>query len=159
MNDVFYLKTDVTECSMTVKIMMWHICMLFLVSPIVAAAEQSEDLDYAQVTMVSTRQQENGLWRFDVTLRHNDEGWGHYADAWQIVRPEDGEVLGERVLAHPHEQEQPFTRSLSGVSIPKGLTVVVIRAKCNVHGFGGREVRVDLKRRKGDRFEVVPLKK
>ena len=159
MTDVIYLKVDVTEHSMTVKNTIWFICILSLVSPIVASAEQSEDLDYAQVTMVSARQQENGLWRFDVTLRHNDEGWDHYADAWQVVRSEDGEVLGERILAHPHEHEQPFTRSLSGVSIPRGLTVVVIRARCNVHGFGGREVRVDLKRRKGDRFEVVPLKK
>jgi hypothetical protein len=159
MIDVFYINADVTERSMTVKNTIWLICILSLVSPIVAAAEQSEDLDYAQVIMVSARQQENGLWRFDVTLRHNDEGWDHYADAWQVVRPDDGEVLGERILAHPHEHEQPFTRSLSAVSIPRGLTVVVIRAKCNVHGFGGREVRVDLKRRKGDRFEVVPLKK
>jgi len=159
MTDVFYLKADVTECSMTVRVTMWLICTLSLVSPIVTSAEQSEDLDYAQVTMVSARQQENGLWRFDVTLRHNDEGWDHYADAWQVVLPEDGEVLGERVLAHPHEHEQPFTRSLSGVSIPKGVNIVVIRAKCNVHGYGGREVRVDLQRRKGDRFEVVPLKK
>jgi len=98
MTDVFYLKADVTECSMTVRVTMWLICTLSLVSPIVTSAEQSEDLDYAQVTMVSARQQENGLWRFDVTLRHNDEGWDHYADAWQVVLPEDGEVLGERVL-------------------------------------------------------------
>ena len=116
------------------------------------------DLNYAQVLFVKAVQSSSMLWRFDVTVRHNDEGWEHYADAWQIVRPTDGKVLGERVLAHPHEHEQPFTRSLSGVSIPEGLTVVAVRAKCNVHGFGGREVRVDLSRGKGDRYEVIPMK-
>jgi hypothetical protein len=121
-------------------------------------ADQEENLDYAQVLRVAATQQQNRQWRFDVTVRHNDDGWDHYADAWQVVQPSDGKVLGERVLAHPHEHEQPFTRSLSGVSVPDDLAVVLVRAKCNVHGFGGREVRVDLKRLKGDGYEVRPLK-
>ena len=143
---------------MTGKITFWLICTLCLMPAMLLSAEQKEDLDYAQVVKVRATQQENGLWRFDVTLRHNDEGWDHYADAWLVVRPSDGKVLGERVLAHPHDHEQPFTRSLSGIAIPQGLTVVTVRAKCNVHGFGGREVSVDLGRNKGDRYEVVPLK-
>ena len=35
-----------------------------------------------------------------------------------IVCTPDGKVLGYRKLHHPHENEQPFTRSLSGVEIP-----------------------------------------
>ena len=140
-------------------IKLWLISALCLLPTLPVSAEQSENLDYAQVVSVRAVEQESGQWRFDVTLRHNDEGWDHYADTWQVVRPSDGQVLGERVLAHPHENEQPFTRSLSGVSIPKELRVVSIRAKCNVHGFGGREVSVDLRRGKGDRYEVIPLKK
>ena len=134
------------------------LCMFCLMPAAMLWAEQSENLDFAQVIKVKASQQENGLWRFDVTLRHNDEGWEHYADAWQVVRPTDGKVFGERVLAHPHEHEQPFTRSLSGIAIPQGLSVVTVRAKCNVHGFGGRELRVDLSRSRGDGFEVIPLK-
>ncbi len=61
-----------------------------------------------------------GGWSFDVTVRHADTGWEHYADAWRVVGP-DGVVYGTRVLAHPHVNEQPFTRSLSGVMIPEGL--------------------------------------
>ena len=138
--------------------MVWLLGICMLMPAVLLNADYNDSLDYAQVVKVKASEQEKGVWRFDVTLRHHDEGWDHYADAWQVVRPGDGEVLGERILAHPHDHEQPFTRSLSGVSIPEGLHVVVIRAKCNVHGFGGREVRVDLKRRKGDRFEVSPLK-
>ena len=73
-------------------------------------------------------------WRFSVTLLHGDTGWDHYADAWRVVDAE-GEVLGTRVLAHPHENEQPFTRSLGGVSIPVGATSVWIEVRDSVHGW------------------------
>jgi len=113
------------------------------------------DLDYAQARFVKAANQSGGLWRFEVTVRHRDEGWGHYADAWQVVDPATGEVLGERILAHPHDREQPFTRSLSGVNIPEEVTRIVIRARCNVHGFGGREVLVNLSAAQGDGFSVL----
>ena len=82
-------------------------------------------------------------WRFDVTVRHDDKGWKHYADNFQILSM-DGTVLGTRVLAHPHEHEQPFTRSLGGISLPAGTTKVRIRAHDLVHGYGGKEVILDL---------------
>ena len=87
----------------------------------------------------------DGTWRFDVTVRHDDTGWDHYADRWEVVAP-DGTVLGTRVLAHPHVDEQPFKRSLSGVTIPDGITQVKIRAHDKVHGHGGYEMTVDLPR-------------
>lgn len=74
-------------------------------------------------------------WRFEVTVAHDDEGRDHYADAWRVVGP-DGEVYGMRVVAHPHVDEQPFTRSLSGVSIPEGVSEVTVDAKDNVDGWG-----------------------
>ena len=82
-------------------------------------------------------------WRFDVTVRHGDTGWEHYADAWRVVGP-NGEVFGTRTLYHPHVDEQPFTRSLTGVSIPAGVTSVTIESHDKVHGWGGRTVVVPL---------------
>ena len=76
-----------------------------------------------------------GLWRFDVSIKHADEGWDHYADGWGLYL-EDGTELGYRVLAHPHVNEQPFTRSLGGVSIPLGTKSVIIRPHDLVHGLG-----------------------
>ena len=73
-------------------------------------------------------------WRFDVTLSHPDTGWDHYADGWR-VELEDGTILGTRELLHPHVNEQPFTRSLSRVSVPQGVQTVFIRARCNVDGW------------------------
>lgn len=84
-----------------------------------------------------------GEYRFDVTLNHDDTGWDHYADRWEILGPK-GELLATRVLMHPHVNEQPFTRSLSGVSIPVGLREVTVRGHDLLHGYGGREVSVSL---------------
>jgi len=73
-------------------------------------------------------------WRFDVTLRHPDTGWDHYADGWR-VRDMTGRELGLRVLYHPHVTEQPFTRSLSGVILPEGTREVQIEARCLIDGW------------------------
>ncbi|MEM9046986.1 MAG: hypothetical protein AAGC81_20090 [Pseudomonadota bacterium] len=82
-------------------------------------------------------------WRFDVTLLHADTGWDHYADAWRVVGP-DGTVYGTRVLAHPHVNEQPFTRSLGGVKIPESVSQVTIEAKDSVHGWAEAVFTLDL---------------
>lgn len=111
-------------------------------------------LDYAQVSFVEVTVGADGRLRFAVTVRHEDEGWDHYADAWQIVDPATDEVLGTRELLHPHVNEQPFTRSLGGVVVPERVRHVVVRARCNVHGFGGREIRVDLAAEEGPGYAV-----
>ncbi|WP_321336729.1 hypothetical protein [Breoghania sp.] len=85
----------------------------------------------------------DGSWTISATLRHADSGWDHYADRWEVVAG-DGDVLAVRNLAHPHVNEQPFTRSLSGVILPEGITTVTIRAHDSVHGYGGRKYEVKL---------------
>jgi len=97
----------------------------------------------ADVVEAEATQRGDGTWRFSATLRHADEGWDHYADQWQVVAP-DGTVLGTRTLHHPHTNEQPFTRSLSGVEVPDGVDTVTIRARDSVHGRGGETVTVEL---------------
>lgn len=92
-------------------------------------------------------------WRVSTTLRHADSGWDHYADAWRVMN-EKGDVLGTRTLHHPHENEQPFTRSLGGVVVPKGVSIVFVEAHDKVHGWSKQRVRVDLSQAKGERFEV-----
>jgi hypothetical protein len=86
----------------------------------------------------------DGSYTFHVSVRHDDEGWDHYADKWQVVGP-DGTVYGERVLLHPHETEQPFTRSQSGIVVPGDVVEVIIRAHDSVHGWGGVEITLPLK--------------
>lgn len=89
-------------------------------------------------------QASDGSYTFDVTVRHADTGWEHFADRWEILAP-DGSVLAARVLAHPHETEQPFKRSLPNVEIPDAVTDVTIRAHDSVHLYGGAEITLALK--------------
>ncbi|WP_377511448.1 hypothetical protein [Octadecabacter sp. R77987] len=81
--------------------------------------------------------------RIDVTIAHPDTGWDHYADGWEVLAP-DGTRLGMRELAHPHVEEQPFTRSLTGVVIPDGVASIMIRTRCNVDGWSAETVTVAL---------------
>ena len=80
--------------------------------------------------------------RFAVTVEHADTGWDHYADGWEVVG-QDGTVYGTRVLAHPHVNEQPFTRT-GTATIPEGIKTVIVRAHDSVDGYGGKEISVDL---------------
>ena len=96
-----------------------------------------------EIVAAAARQGADGAYQFSVTLRHADTGWDHYADKWDVVAP-DGTVLGTRVLLHPHQDEQPFTRGLSGVRVPKGAKRVSIRAHDKVHGYADRTLTVDL---------------
>ena len=96
----------------------------------------------ADVVAVEVSKSGENSYRFDVTVAHGDEGWDHYADAWDVVAP-DGAVLGTRVLHHPHETEQPFTRSTT-ITIPDGITEVMLRAKDSTHDYGGAEMTVTL---------------
>lgn len=75
------------------------------------------------------------------TVQSADTGWERYADEWR-VRTVDGKVLGTRTLAHPHVDEQPFTRSLSNVEIPAGVTTVEVLARDSVVGYCGKTASV-----------------
>lgn len=97
----------------------------------------------ADVIGVKVQKGTGGTYSFDVTVKSDDTGWDKYADKWDVVGP-DGKVLGTRTLLHPHENEQPFTRSLDGVSIPADVTEVTIRAHDKVEGYGGKEIMVKL---------------
>lgn len=74
-------------------------------------------------------------YRVEVTLIHADTGWEHYADKWEVMGPDDI-IIAKRVLYHPHVDEQPFTRSLSGVKLGPNLRFVRIRPHDKQHGYG-----------------------
>lgn len=120
---------------------------LTFASPVFASAvvvnDYSSSLDFAQVTDVLATKKSDGSWCFGTTVEHNDQGWNHYADGWAVLDLE-GNQLGYRKLHHPHDNEQPFTRSLCHINIPKEMTQVIVRAKCNKHGFGGKPMVVAL---------------
>lgn len=117
----------------------------------------------ADVIDVRAVETDEGVWTFHVTVAHPDTGWEDYADGWDVVTP-DGTVLKPdpdssftRLLLHPHVNEQPFTRSQSGIVIADDVTQVTVRAHDLVDGYGGQEVVVDLTVDKGPNFRVERL--
>ncbi len=104
-------------------------------------APQAASAGEADVTAVAVRS--GSTYSFSVTVRHADEGWEHFANRWEVLSL-DGAVLATRVLADPHVNEQPFTRSLSGVKLPAGTKEVRIRAHDSVHKHGGTDLIVNL---------------
>lgn len=115
----------------------------------------------ADVTFVKAVENDNGTWTFHVTVRHPDTGWEDYADGWDVVLPDgmtikpDPDSPFTRLLLHPHENEQPFTRSQGGIIIPGDISEVRIRAHDLVDGYGGREIIVNLTKETGEGFEVI----
>ncbi|MEQ8346660.1 MAG: hypothetical protein RIB84_04690 [Sneathiellaceae bacterium] len=95
------------------------------------------------IVAVETSEEGNDRFRFQVTLRHDDTGWEHYADRWE-VRLIDGTVLGIRVLLHPHVDEQPFTRSLGGVVVPADVDRVFVHAHDKLDGWSPEAFEVAL---------------
>jgi hypothetical protein len=115
----------------------------------------------ANVEFVSAEQLDDDSWSFAVTVSHPDTGWDDYADGWDVVL-QDGTVLKPdssspftRLLLHPHVDEQPFTRSQSGIVIPEDEGYVIVRAHDLVDGFGGQSVVVDLSSAGGELYQVI----
>jgi len=96
----------------------------------------------ADVTNVVVRQR-NGQYDLDVTIRSKDTGWERYADRIEASGP-DGAVLGTRVLEHPHDDEQPFTRDLYELHVPAGIAKITVRAHFKPTGFDGSAMTVTL---------------
>ena len=100
------------------------------------------DLREANVIAVTYEVISPGEVRFDVTLLHDDDAEApSFADRW-FVEDLEGNVLGERILAHSHGT-QPFTRSAT-IHIPTEISIVIVRGHDQLHGLGGQSMRVDL---------------
>jgi hypothetical protein len=64
-----------------------------------------------------------------------------YADAFH-ASDKNGVVYGERKLLHDHADEQPFTRDLYNVNVPRGVRIVIIQARDQRFGYGGKSIEV-----------------
>lgn len=87
-----------------------------------------------EIVKVTAKEQSKNTYTFHVTLKHEDSSWSHYADSWSVLDA-NKKLISKRVLWHPHEHEQPFRRSQSGIKIAENTKFVYIRAHDKVHGF------------------------
>ena len=120
-------------------------CMQYVAAqskPPVAGSAVAEQR-YPDVTAVKVRSTGGGKFDFDVTLSSPYDTPQRYADAFRVSTL-DGKQLGERVLLHDHQTEQPFTRDLYGVSIPADIKKVRIQGRDQKYGYGGKTMEVNL---------------
>ncbi len=113
--------------------------LMFLGLTLIVPSLSAGEADVVGVEIIALG---DNKYRINTALKHADTGWDHYADRWDVLAP-DGTVLGSRELAHPHVNEQPFTRSLT-LTIPAGIATVTIQANDSVHGLGGKTMTVDV---------------
>jgi hypothetical protein len=98
---------------------------------------------FPDVLSVKVKAVRAGVFDFDVTVSSPYDTAQRYADGFRVSTL-NGKPLGERKLWHDHQDEQPFTRDLYGVSIPAGISKVRVQARDQKHGYGGKTVDVML---------------
>lgn len=109
----------------------------------VAAQTKTSGQKYPDVIDAKVVSRGNHRFDFDVTLSSPYDTPQRYADAFRLLDPQ-GKPLGERVLLHDHQTEQPFTRDLHGVVIPAGVRVVTVQGRDQKYGYGGKTLQVTL---------------
>lgn len=119
---------------------MLSLCIAVFLLPVLCIPSFGGEAD---VIEVKVRKTGDRTYHVDVTVFHDDEGWNHYVDWWSIRAPDDN-VLGTRLLHHPHVNEQPFTRSLSDVMIPDYYERVIVRAHDSLHDYWERTVTIEV---------------
>jgi hypothetical protein len=98
---------------------------------------------FPDVIAVKVRASGADSFDFDVTVSSPYDTPARYADAFR-VSTSAGQVLGERKLLHDHQHEQPFTRDLYAVPVARDIKSVVVQARDQKHGYGGKSVEVSL---------------
>jgi hypothetical protein len=119
------------------------VCLVASVSEVGAQSRDVAGQQHPDVVGVEVRARGANGFDFDVTVSSPYDTPQRYADGFRVVG-KDGQVYGERRLLHDHAGEQPFTRDLYGVTIPPGVPSVVIQARDQKHGYGGKSVEVVL---------------
>jgi hypothetical protein len=98
---------------------------------------------HPDVVDVKVQARGNNRFDFDVTLSSPYDTPQRYADAFTVTDAQNKQ-LGERVLLHDHQTEQPFTRDLYGVIVPAGVRVVTVQGRDQKYGYGGKTMQVNL---------------
>ncbi len=113
-----------------------------LVAPL-AVAQSRQTQRFPDVVTVKVRSSGPDVFDFDATVSSPYDTPARYADGFRVTSL-SGEVFGERKLLHDHQDEQPFTRDLYGVKIPRSVKQVLVQGRDQQFGYGGKSVQVQL---------------
>jgi protein-disulfide isomerase len=106
-----------------------------------ATTAVADEQRYPDIVDAELTRNDDGTYDIAVTVSSPYDSPERYADAWRVLSPDD-RVLAERELLHDHANEQPFTRSLTNVTIPADVTEVTIQGRDLRYGYGGETVTV-----------------
>ncbi|MBK9732471.1 MAG: hypothetical protein IPO83_14545 [Chitinophagaceae bacterium] len=115
------------------------VALAMLTSP----ANSQQEQRFPDVVAVDVKVAAPGVFDFYVTVSSPYDTPSRYADGFHVSTTE-GIVLGERILMHDHQTEQPFARDLYGIKIPEGIAKVIVQARDQKYGYGGKTVEVML---------------
>jgi hypothetical protein len=114
-----------------------------MLNPASAQTIDAMNQKYPDVVDVKVHARGNNRFDFDATISSPYDTPQRYADAFRVMNS-DGVAYGVRTLFHDHASEQPFTRDLYGVTIPAGIKTVVVQARDQKYGYGGKTLQVAL---------------
>jgi hypothetical protein len=100
---------------------------------------------FPDVVSVELVQRATNIFDVTVTLSSPYDTRTRYADAWRVL-DEQATVLGVREILHDHATEQPFTRSLEGITIPSTVKFLTVEGRDKTYGWGGTKKTVSVAR-------------
>lgn len=123
--------------------LIWALAALVVAGPAGHHAFAATEQRFPDVLSVKVRANGADTFDFDVTVSSPYDTPSRYADGIR-ARSDGGRVFGERKLFHDHAAEQPFTRDMYGVKVPAGVSSLVVEARDQKHGYGGKVQLVQL---------------
>jgi len=117
--------------------------LLAIFGIVISVSVYASGQKYPNVLAVKVQASSANTFNFAVTISSPYDTPQRYADGYRVMS-RDGTVYGVRKLRHNHASEQPFTRGLRGVTIPAGVREVVIQARDQKYGYGGKTVETVL---------------
>lgn len=97
----------------------------------------------ANIAMVKITGIESSM-TIEVVLKHDDDGWEHYADSVAIFTTA-GEKLANVAIKRPHAGHDYISVRLNNLDLPEGTEALIIKGNCSIDGWVGQPVTVSLR--------------
>lgn len=133
-----------SEMPGTVRVGIRFLAILLIAAGLPVAPARAADVasqKHPDVIAATVKARDADTFDFDVTVSSPYDTPQRYADGFRVTG-KSGEIYGERKLWHDHATEQPFTRDLHGVRIPRAVRSVMVQARDQKFGYGGRTLEV-----------------
>lgn len=109
------------------------------------ATASTADARFPDVVAATLSAQGGDVYALEVTMSSQYDSAERYADGWRVLDA-DGTELGTMQLTHDHANEQPFTRTQSGLQVPEDVDEITVEGHDQAYGYGGATVTISVPR-------------